>query len=110
MVPFIGSEALAAGVVNRYQLATAYDAVYRNVYVPKGHVLTAVDRAVAAWLWSGRRATAAGLSAAALLGTLWLDSKLPAELNQRHRHKTNGILLHSDMLADDEVFIANGVP
>ena len=110
MLPFIGSEALAAGIVTRYQLATRYDAVHRNVYVPKGQVLTAADKAVAAWLWSERRATAAGLSAAALLGTKWLDAKLPAELNQRHRHKTNGILLHSDELADDEVCIANGIP
>jgi hypothetical protein len=38
MLPFIGSEALAAGVVSRYQLATQYDAVYRNVYVPRGKV------------------------------------------------------------------------
>jgi hypothetical protein len=110
MLPFIGSEALAAGVVNRYQLATQYDAVYRNVYVPRGKVLTAADKAVAAWLWSERRATAAGLSAAALHGTKWLDAKLAAELNQRHRHKTNGIFLHSDKLADDEVCIANGIP
>lgn len=110
MLPFIGSEALAAGIVTRYQLATRYDAVHRNVYVPKGQVLTAADKAVAAWLWSERRATAAGLSAAALLGTKWLDAKLPAELNQRHRHKTNGIRLHSDELADDEVRIANGIP
>lgn len=106
----MGSEALAAGVVNRYQLAVEYDAVYRNVYVPKGQVLTAADKAIAAWLWSERRATMAGLSAAALHGTLWLDTKLPAELNQPHRHKTKGILLHSDRLADDEMCTANGIP
>lgn len=110
MRPFIGSEALASGVVNRYQLATQYDAVYRNVCVPKGQVLTAADKAVAAWLWSERRATAAGLSAAALHGTKWIDAKLPAELNQPHRHKTSGILLHSEKLGDDEVCIANSVP
>jgi hypothetical protein len=110
MLPFIGSEALASGVVNRYQLATRYDAVYRNVYVPKGQVLSAVDRAVAAWLWTERRAIAAGVSAAALHGTKWLDATLPAELNQPHRHKTNGILLHSDKLADGELCTANGIP
>lgn len=106
----MGSEALAAGVVNRYQLATRYDAVFRNVYVPKGQVVRPVDKAMAAWLWSERRATAAGLSAAALHGALWIDAKLPAEINQPHRHKTNGIVLHSDKLADDEICIANGVP
>jgi uncharacterized protein DUF559 len=110
MLLFIGSEALAAGLVNRYQLATRYDTVYRNVYVPKGQVLTAADKAVAAWLWSERRATAAGVSAAALHGTKWFDAKLPAELNQPHRHKTKGILLHSDKLADDEVCVTSGIP
>ena len=110
VLPFIGSEALAAGAVSRYQLVTQYELVFRNVYVPKGQLLTPVDKAVAAWLWSGRRATAAGLSAAALHGTLWIDAHLPAEINQRHRHKTEGILLHSDKLSDGEMCTANGVP
>jgi hypothetical protein len=110
MLPFVGSEALAAGTLNRYQLATQYYMVFRNVYVPKGQALSAIDKATAAWLWSGRRATAAGLSAAALHGSLWIDAHLPAELNQVPRHKTGGILLHSDALADDEVCVVNGVP
>jgi very-short-patch-repair endonuclease len=50
------------------------------------------------------------LSAAALHGSLWIDAHLPAELNQPHRHKTNGIVLHSDKLADDEVCVAHGLP
>jgi hypothetical protein len=108
--PFLGTEALARGEVNRYQLGTQYDAVFRNVYVPKGQALTAADKAVAAWLWSGRRATVAGLSAAALLGSRWIDAKAPAELNQPSRHKTNGIVLHSDALADDEACLVRGIP
>jgi len=107
--PFIGTEALSTCVVNRYQLRTRYDAVYRNVYVPKGQELTPADKAVAAWLWSGRRATAAGLSAAALHESLWIDARLPAELNQPSRHKTNGILLHSDELGDDETTLVRGI-
>jgi hypothetical protein len=110
MLPFLGSEALAAGVVNRYQLATMYDAVFRDVFVPRGQAITSTDKAIAAWLWSRRQATVAGLSAAALHGTLWLDASLPAELNHRHRHKTRGIVLHSDRLADDEVCIVAGIP
>lgn len=100
--PFIGTEALAAGTVNRYQLATRHTALHRNVYVPKGVELTAVDRAVGAWLWSGRRATVAGMSAAALYGSKWVDARLPAELVHTSRHRTSGIVLHSDRLADDE--------
>jgi hypothetical protein len=72
--------------------------------------LSAADKALAAWLWSGRRATVAGLSAAALLGTRWIDAKRPAELNQASRHKTKGILLHSDELWDDESCFVRGVP
>jgi hypothetical protein len=108
--PFLGTEALAAGAVNRYQLATRHDALYRNVYIPRGQAVTAADKAVGAWLWSGRRATAAGLSAAALHGAKWIDAALPAELIQSSRHKTRGILLHSDALADDEICHVRGVP
>jgi very-short-patch-repair endonuclease len=110
MHPFVGTEAVAAGTVNRYQLSTRYTAVHRNVYVPAGIELTAADKALAAWLWSDRRATAAGLSAAALHGSKWIDAKLPAELNHTSRHATRGIALHSDRLADDETCIANGIP
>jgi hypothetical protein len=108
-MPFLGTEALAAGTVNRYQLTTRYTMIHRDVYVPRGAVLTPVDRAVAAWLWSGRRAVAAGLSAAALHGSRWIDAKLPAELNHSSRHKTSGIILHSDCLADDEICVLDGI-
>jgi hypothetical protein len=109
-MPFLGTEALAAGTVSRYQLATRYDAVFRNVYVPRGHELTAADKAVAAWLWSRRKATVAGVSAAALHGSLWIDAHLPAELNQRSQHKTDGIVLRADLLWDDETGPLRGIP
>ena len=107
--PFLGSEALAAGEINRYRLRTRYTSVHRNVYVPRGSTLTPVDKAVAAWLWSGRRATLAGLSAAALHGSRWIDARHPAELNQASRHKTRGILLHSDELDDGETCTVRGI-
>jgi hypothetical protein len=108
--PFIGTEAIAAGITNRYQLATRYEAVYRNVYVPRGQVLTPAQRALAAWLWSGRKATAVSVSAAALHGSGWIDSRLPAELNQRSQHKTRGIVLHCDALSLDETQLIHEVP
>jgi hypothetical protein len=83
--------------------------VHRNVYIPRGKKLTPVTRALAAWLWSGRSATLAGLSAAALHRTLWIDDWLPAELNRRSRDKVRGIILHSDLLADDEVCLRDGI-
>lgn len=108
--PFLGSEALAAGLLNRYQLATRYDAVYRNVYIPQGESLTPAQKAHAAWLWSHRRATIVGVSAAAMHGAKWIDQRLPAELNQRSQHKTAGIVLRNDTLTPDEVAVVRGLP
>ncbi|MGE2721131.1 endonuclease domain-containing protein [Mycolicibacterium celeriflavum] len=106
----MGTEALAAGLVNRYQLATRYDAIFRNVYVPRGRVLTPAESARAAWLWSRRTATIVGVSAAALHGAKWIDARLPAELNQRSQHKTRGIVLHNDALAPDAICTVRGLP
>lgn len=108
--PFLGTEAVAVGAVNRYQLGTQYDQLYRNVYVPKGVTVAPADKAVDAWLWSGRRATVAGLSAAALHGTKWIDSTLPAELNRPSRYRTPCIVLRSDSLTHNEVCTINGIP
>jgi hypothetical protein len=107
--PFRGTEALAAGIVTPHRLRTDFEAVHRNVYISRGQKLTPVTRAVAAWLWSGRTATVAGLSAAALHRTAWIDDWLPAELNRHSRDKACGIILHSDTLDDDETCARNGI-
>lgn len=83
--------------------------VYRDVYLPKGEQLTAASRAVAAWLWSGRHATAAGYSAAALYGTKWIDSRRPAELYRRNGKPVDGIVIHRDELFDDEWCPVDGI-
>lgn len=107
--PFRGTDALAAGVITRHRLRTEFEMVHRNVYLRRGQKLTAVTRAVAAWLWSGRAATLAGLSAAAIHRTAWIDDWLPAELNRAGRDKARGIILHSDALDDDETCISDGM-
>jgi Protein of unknown function (DUF559) len=107
--PFRGTDALAAGIVTRQQLRTDFEMVHRNVYIRRGQKLTPVTRAVAAWLWSGRTATVAGLSAAALHRTAWIDDWLPAELNRPSRDKARGIILHSDALGDDETRVRDGI-
>lgn len=107
--PFRGTEALAAGIVTPHRLRTDFELVHRNVYIPRGRKLTPVTRGVAAWLWSGRSATLAGLSAAALHRTLWIDDWLPAEVNRRSRDRTCGIILHSDVLDEDEVDTHDGI-
>jgi hypothetical protein len=107
--PFRATEALAAGIVTPHRLRADFEMVHRNVYIRRGQELTAVTRAVAAWLWSGRSATVAGLSAAALHRTAWIDNWLPAELNRRSRDKTSGIILHSDILDEDETCVRDGI-
>jgi very-short-patch-repair endonuclease len=107
--PFIGTEALAAGIVTRRTLRSRYDPVYRDVYLAKGVELTSATRAEAAWLWSGRQATAAGLSAAALYGTKWIDPQLSAELNRRNGKPVKGIVIHRDELFDDETRLIRGI-
>ncbi len=75
--------------------------MFRDVYIAKDVELTAATKACAAWLSTG--ATLAGLSAAAVLGTKWLDGNAPAEIARADRHAQRGIVVHSDLLADDEV-------
>lgn len=108
--PFIGTEAVAAGDVSRRTLRSRHDMVYRNVYLRKDQQLTPVTRAVAAWLWSGRTATLAGLSAAALHGSRWIDPRLPAELNRPEACSVAGIVIHRDNLRPDEACMVGEIP
>lgn len=108
--PFIGTESLAAGTVTRRALVSRHNMVYRNVYLPKGVNLTPERRAVAAWLWSERNATIAGLSAAALHGARWIDADLPAELIRREACDVDGIIIHRAKLREDEVGLVHGMP
>lgn len=106
--PFLGTEAIAAGLVTKRTLHSRYRKLHRNVYVPLDYELTAFARGKAAWLFSGRSATLAGLSAAALHGTKWLNSSLPAELI-RGEACANGILAHRAALNDDEICRVGGI-
>lgn len=108
--PFIGTEALASGRVTRRTLRSRHQMIYRNVYLPHGEALTPVTRAVAGWLWSGRTATVAGVSAAALHGSRWLDARLPAELNRMTASHADGIVIRRERLDADEICLIRGIP
>jgi uncharacterized protein DUF559 len=110
MMPFIGTEALAAGTATRRTLVSRHDMVHRNVYLAKGVKLTPVRRAVAAWLWSQRNATIAGMSAAALHGSQWIDPALPAELIRSETCDVDGIIIHRNKLHDDETCFVREMP
>ncbi|OMC42564.1 hypothetical protein A5745_09425 [Mycobacterium sp. IS-2888] len=107
MEPFLGSKALKRGVVTRGELRTRYRAVFRDVYIHRDAELTAAAKARAAWLSTG--ATLAGLSAAAVLGTKWLDASAPAEIARADRHAQPGMIAHSFRLGDDEVQTVRGM-
>src|ERR1700756_1288129 len=106
-IPFVGRQKLKRGVVTRSQLRTRYRSVFRDVYIPADAELTAAGKARAAWLSTG--ATLAGLSAAAALGTKWLDGAAPAEIVRADRHGQQGILVHSYRLAGDEACTVGGM-
>jgi very-short-patch-repair endonuclease len=106
---FLGSEAISSGRLNTWTLTNGHDRIFRNVYAARGSVLTPADKAVAAWLWSNRRATLAGLSASAMHGAQWIDPKKPAELYRRNGKRTAGILVHRDELLDGESQLIRGV-
>jgi hypothetical protein len=105
----VATEALAAGSVTRRELIRSYSKIHRNVYSREGVELTALDRARAAWLWSGRTATLSGHSAAALLGSKWIPADAPVELARVRRPAARGIRVHSGQLREDETCEIDGI-
>ncbi|OBH06856.1 MULTISPECIES: DUF559 domain-containing protein [unclassified Mycobacterium] len=108
--PFIGTHAVDAGTFTERELRRSCTRIYRNVYQPRGGALTAKDRAVAAWLWSGKKAVVAENSAAALLGAEWVDPQAPAELISDRKRPPRLIVTRNESLLAGEVTIVNGVP
>ena len=98
----IGSEAIAAGIVTRHELARSYRPVHPNIHVPRVHVLTLRDRTVAAWLWSKRRGVIAGVAASALHGARWVEDDAAIELVYNRTHPPSGVITHNETVGDDE--------
>ena len=100
--PFRGAEMLHSGELSARQLRRFYTPVYPGVYAPRGAELTARQRARAAWLWSRRSGVAAGMSAAAMLGSRWVEPRLPAELVHSNRRPPAMLTVYSDRLLAHE--------
>jgi hypothetical protein len=105
----VATEALADGSLTRRDLMRSYTKVHRNVYARIGVELTALDRAHAAWLWSGRRAILVGHSASALLGSRWIPDDAPVELAHSRRPAAKGITVRSGGIGGDEVCTVDGI-
>jgi very-short-patch-repair endonuclease len=100
--PFIGSEALAAGVVTWHELDRYYQAIMPNVYVEKWLQLSFRQRILAAWLWSQRDAVVAGAAASALHGAKWVDDDAVVELIWRNARAPKGVKTRDELLLDGE--------
>jgi hypothetical protein len=107
--PFVGSEAIACGLLTKSQLETRYIRLFRGVYIDRDAEITAAVRAEAGWLWTGRRGVVAGFSAAALHGSKWVDDRRSVELIHDNHHRAAGTQLHRDIVEADEIEVIGGV-
>lgn len=100
--PFIGSEALACGALNRYELRRYYRPVMPNVYLDKRIAPTLQRRTQAAWLWSQRKGVVAGLSASALYGAKWIGDDTPIELIWANARAPESVITRAELLLPGE--------
>lgn len=107
---FIGTEAIAGGVVTRHELQRWYRPLFRNVHVPKGRSLSLQDRTTAAWLWSRRGGIVTGVAASALHGAEWVDDDVTIELLWDYLRSPRGITVRHERIDDDEIICVAGLP
>lgn len=110
--PFVGSEAVTAGLVAKHQLRNPrgpFVAVFPDIYTRRT-VLTIHHRATAAWLWSHRGGVLAGLTASALHGAQYVEDAVPIELIWPNRRPPRGIVTLKMSVAADEVTERRGLP
>jgi hypothetical protein len=105
---FIGTEAIAAGTLNDYQLRRWYRTIFRDVYIPKRLQPSLDDRIVGAWLWSRRRALIAGAAASALHGAQWVDADTAIELISKSARPQRGLIVRNETHGADEVVAIGG--
>ncbi|MBN3457635.1 hypothetical protein [Mycolicibacterium sp.] len=106
-VPFVGSDAVAAGHLTKGQLRHRYRPIYRGVYIPRQHEVSLHERILGASLTSG--GVVAGLAASALHGAKWVDDDIPVEVVAAGRRQ-RGLVIRYDTLAEDEVSMVASIP
>ena len=105
-IPFVGAEAVAAGLLTPSQLRHRYRAIYRGVYVPRAHEPTLHERIVGASMSTG--GVIAGVAAAAMHGAKWIDDDVAVEVVGSARPQ-RGLLVRDEVLRDHEVMMRRGV-
>jgi hypothetical protein len=109
-IPFVGTEAISAGILTPGGLRWNHAAVHPGVYVPRGAEPTLLTRTVATWLWTGRRGVIAGRAAAALHGARWVDDTTPIEVITEHTRPRPGVIVHEERIAPEDVVHVGGLP
>jgi hypothetical protein len=84
--------------------------VFPDVYAPRAQQLTLRQRAVAGWLWSHRQGVIAGLTAAGLHGSNWVDEHQPVELVWSNARPPRGVRTYDVRLAPEEFGLVAGLP
>lgn len=108
---FIGSTAVAAGELTKYQLRARCQRIFPDVYTcSETAELSPRERAIAAVLWSRHRSVVTGLTASALHGARWVDASAPIELNYSNNKTPPGIVSRAETLLADEVRPLHGLP
>lgn len=108
---FIGSEAMAAGLVTPYQLRAHHQREFPDVYWRRGgEPPTIRGRARGAFLWSKRRAVITGVAASALHGARWVDDCVTIEINYPNNKAPKGVISRHETLHDDEVQTLAALP
>jgi hypothetical protein len=108
--PFIGSEAVAAGVLTRGALRWNYNAIHPDVYQQKDACRDLYVNTVAAWLWTGRTGVITGQAAAAMHGVSWIGDTAPVEVITKHGRPRPGVVIREERIGDDEVVHIGGLP
>jgi hypothetical protein len=107
---FIGSEAVASGVVTRHELQRWYRPIYPNVHGPRGGDISLRGRTVGGWLWSKRNGIVTGVAASALHGAEWVDDDVAIELLWNCTRPPRGIIVRNERVSDDELTWVSGLP
>ncbi|OCB29948.1 hypothetical protein A5675_04265 [Mycobacterium malmoense] len=107
---FVGSKAVRQGRLSPYQLRVGFRAIYPDVYLGESATPSLRTRCAGAWLWSGRRGVVAGLAAAALHGSDWIDDDVPIELIWGNQHAPPGVITRNQQVQPDEITRAAGLP
>jgi hypothetical protein len=103
MLPFIGSEALAAGALSRGALRWNHSRLHPDVYLANGARRDVHINTMAAWLYMRRRGIVAGHAAAALHGVEWIGDDVPVELIAKHGRPRLGLVIYEERISDDEI-------